>query len=389
MNTPIKVLYLEDDPTDRRAFLRMVREKNLPYVVTTAETLADAQVQTAQIQFDVIVVDYHLPDGHGTDLIKTVPDVPFILLTGTLEEQLALRTLERGADDYLPKSPGQQHLDVVPFTVEKCLHRKLLREKEQQLSQELARANADLERKVSERTARLQEAMAELEHMSYSIVHDLRAPLRAIQSLGQILVEEAADRLKPEEKEYLQRIRASSSRMDQLIRDVLNYNQMVKSELPIQPVEVEPLLRSIIQSYPQFAPAHADICLDGAFPTVLGNQAGLTQCFSNLLANAVKFVAPGTRPSVRIWAQEVQGKARIWIQDNGIGIPRDAQNKIFRMFQKMHAESEYPGTGMGLAIVRKAVQRMGGQAGLESEPGKGSRFWLELPKAAQTARLAA
>ena len=123
-------------------------------------------------------------------------------------------------------------------------------------------------------------------------------------------------------------------------------------------------------------PDNADIRLEGDLPVVLGNEALVTQCFSNLLANAVKFVAPGVKPRVRVRAEVREGTARIWVEDNGIGISKDAQGRLFGMFQRL--VRGYEGTGIGLAIVRKVVQRMGGRVGVESEEGKGSRFWVEL-----------
>jgi signal transduction histidine kinase len=126
---------------------------------------------------------------------------------------------------------------------------------------------------------------------------------------------------------------------------------------------------------------------------MLGNEAALTQCFSNLLGNALKFVAPGTRPQVRVWAERVGGPkaetqdsqpaipstVRLSFADNGIGIPKDAHERIFKMFQRL--DKSYDGTGVGLTVVRKAVEKMGGKVGLESEPGRGSRFWIELKTA--------
>jgi signal transduction histidine kinase len=113
---------------------------------------------------------------------------------------------------------------------------------------------------------------------------------------------------------------------------------------------------------------------------VLGNKAGLTQCFSNLLDNAVKFVPAGKTPRVRVWAEERDEVVRLWVEDNGVGIPREQAERVFGMFQQL--DRNYPGTGIGLALVRKVAQRMQGQVGVESEPGNGSRFWLELRKPA-------
>lgn len=137
MKKPIKLLYVEADELDRRAFFSMVRDKGLPYEATSVETLAEARGALAKSRFDLIVADYHLPDGHATELFDEVQETPLILLTGTLEEQLALRTLERGADDYLPKDPRGRHLEALPFAVEKTLHRKRIHEREQRLAQEL------------------------------------------------------------------------------------------------------------------------------------------------------------------------------------------------------------------------------------------------------------
>jgi signal transduction histidine kinase len=253
--------------------------------------------------------------------------------------------------------------------------------------------------------------------MSYSMVHDMRAPLRAMQSFAEIMQEGCADCQRPPGLDYLHRIRESSNRLDRLITDALSYNKVVRENLPVTPVDIGKLLRGMVQTYPNLQPPAAEITLAFEELWVLGNESLLTQCFGNLLDNAVKFVAPGVRPRVRVRAELVESgellvdspgpspsghqpstmnhlssKAqpakedqlvRIYIEDNGIGIPKDAQERIFRMFQRMHPESDYSGTGIGLAIVRKAVERMNGRLGLESEPGQGSRFWVELPGTAE------
>jgi len=289
---------------------------------------------------------------------------------------------------------------------------------------DLARANADLDQKVQERTARLRETVAELEGFSYSITHDMRGPLRAMNAYAQVLETEfrtilSAHRLRggaipevvPVRKdlgeqsrggaspegplEYLRRIKVAAHRMDQLIQDSLNYSKLVREHLPLAPVDLGDLLRGMIETYPNLQPPEVEISVEFTELFVLGNESALTQCFSNLLGNAVKFVASGRKPRVKVWAETLNLKTetlnqvsavRIWVEDNGIGIPAEGRDRIFGMFQRLHRVEDYPGTGIGLALVRKAVQRMRGRVGVDSRVGRGSRFWVELTPAHSASR---
>ncbi len=242
------------------------------------------------------------------------------------------------------------------------------------LHEELSHSNNRLEGLVRIRTAKLHELVNELEHFSYTITHDMRAPLRAMQGFAEILSEDEGT---PEERRrYLGRIVTAAGRMDRLITDALSYSQAVQQELELVEVDPLPLLQGMLDSYPEFQSARAQIEIEPSLPRVKANQAGLTQCFSNLLTNAVKFVGEGRKPKVRVRGERREGMARIWIEDNGIGIEPEILPKIFGMFQR--ATRDYEGTGIGLALVRKVAERMGGRVGVESEPGKGSRFWLEF-----------
>jgi PAS domain S-box-containing protein len=243
----------------------------------------------------------------------------------------------------------------------------------------LRERRAELERLVAERTARLQETIAELEGFSYSISHDLRAPLRAMTSFGELLAEECGERLGAGGQDYLRRIIAAARRMDRLTQDVLVYSRTSRMELPLLPVDLQALIEGILESYPQFHPSRADIVVRGRLPRVRGNEAALVQCVSNLLGNAVKFIAPGVRPRVVIEADEAAGRARLHVQDNGIGVAEEAREKIFGIFERFH--TGYEGTGIGLAVVRRAAERMGGGVSFTSVPGQGSRFTLEIPLA--------
>jgi four helix bundle suffix protein len=247
------------------------------------------------------------------------------------------------------------------------------------------RAKEKLEQIVAERTAKLRETVAELEAYSYSIAHDMRSPLRSMSSFSRILEEDFGALLPPEGNDFLRRISASAVRMDALITDILNYSRISRSELKLESVDVEKLAREIIDSYPDFRDFHhfhdAAIRVEGPIPFVVGNAAALTQCISNLLSNALKFIVKGTAPRVRIFAETKPGRVRLWFEDNGIGIPPGERERIFTMFQRLHSSEEFEGNGIGLTIVRRCVERMGGQAGVESEPGVGSRLGRKAPQA--------
>lgn len=236
-----------------------------------------------------------------------------------------------------------------------------------------------LEKTVADRTAKLREIIAELEAFSYSIAHDMRAPLRSLQGFSDALLSDYADKLDAEGQSHLRRISRSAGRMDKLIQDILSYSRVVRGEWPLEPVDVEQLLRGIADTYPMLAPEKADIVIEGEFPPVLGSEAMLMQIFSNLLGNAVKFVPAGTKPRIRVWAEPGGGRVRLFVQDNGIGIPREEHEKIFGIFHQVGKNHE--GTGIGLAIVRKAVERMSGKIGVESAPGRGTTFWIEVQRA--------
>jgi signal transduction histidine kinase len=285
---------------------------------------------------------------------------------------------------------------LLDITDRKLVEMELLRAK-----QDLTLTNVELEKRVHERTGELQEMIIELEHMSYSMIHDMRAPLRAIRGFGEILELDPKSYRSEEARQLLEQMRRACHRMDQLVTGALNYNQAVRSFLPVGPINVLQLLRDLLALHPEFAAPYAEVTLEGRFQWVIGNEAGLAQCFAELMRNAVKFVHPPNLPRVRVWAKQVQNRkpalvgqvngdslpanfhgggnrVRLYFEDNGTGIPERRLRRIFDMFQRAHGP-EYPGTGVGLALVRKLIQRMGGSVGVESDEPSGSCFWLELP----------
>jgi signal transduction histidine kinase len=223
--------------------------------------------------------------------------------------------------------------------------------------------------------------VAELEAFSYSISHDMRSPLRAMQGYSKALLQDYGPKLEPEAVQSLERIQRAANRLDLLIRDVLAYSRIAKSDIHLKPVALGPLLQDIIAQQPEIENSLRAITICQPLHTVMGHEAYLTQCFSNLIENALKFVQPGVAPQVRIHSETREDRIRICVTDRGIGISREHHHRIFQIFGRIHPEKHFPGTGIGLAIVKKAVARMRGESGFESEPGKGSCFWFTLPKA--------
>ena len=273
------------------------------------------------------------------------------------------------------------------------------------LREQLQRYTAELEQRVAERTRRLEETNAELEAFSYSVSHDLRAPLRTIQGFTQALVEDYGDRLNSIGREYAHYIVESAVQMDTLISDLLAYSRLSRAAIQVQPTDLSNVIgQALSQLHAELQERQALVTVEEPFPQVMAHRTTLFQVVANLLSNAIKFVAPDVQPQVRIWVEEreegkvgdgeiVSGETssaiadtpykwvRLSVEDNGIGIAPEYQERIFRVFERLHGTETYAGTGIGLAIVRKGMERLGGRVGLESQPNQGSRFWIELPKA--------
>lgn len=252
-------------------------------------------------------------------------------------------------------------------------------------AEELMKSEAKrLDALVQQRTVRLQETVGELEAFSYSVSHDMRAPLRAMQGYAKALLNDYGDRLDTDARHYLDRIFRAANRLDLLVQDVLAYSRIAKDEIDLHPVNVERLIDDIIAAHPEFQPPRAQVIVESPLDQVIGHEAYLTQCVTNLLGNAVKFVAPEVQPRVRIFSERLNGKVRVTFEDNGIGIDAAHYERIFQIFGQVYPEKKYGGTGIGLAIVRKAAQRMNGEVGVDSNVDKGSRFWLILNEVNKT-----
>lgn len=240
---------------------------------------------------------------------------------------------------------------------------------------------AELETRVAARTRELSDLNAQLEALADSIAHDLRSPLRGLQGYSKLLLEDHSAQLDEGGRHYIHRIHQSARFLDNLIVDLLSYGRLSRKQLVLGPVNLDDAWQAaLFQSQHRVERTHAQVNAFGPWPRVRGHESTLTQVLANLLSNSLKFVAEDVRPEITFRTETHGTTVRLWLEDNGIGIPAEQHEKIFGVFTRLNG-SAYPGTGIGLSLVKKGVERMGGTIGLESEPGRGTRFWIDLPAA--------
>jgi len=357
MASQAAILIVDDRAEDRGALDALL--SGLGHPVIQASSGEEALGHLLKQPVAVILLDIRMPvmDGFETAALirkrKASQEIPIIFLTAADQRSADVdRAYLLGAVDYLSKP----------------VHPDVLRTK--------VRVLVDL----FLRTRQLDEKAAELEAFSSTVAHDLRAPLRAIRTYSMELLEDA--RSLSDGHQFARRILKTADRMDALIQGLLFYSRMAREELRSETLDLEAVAeRALSEISTDVKEKFAEVTLERPLSRVTGNGFMLTQVLVNLLANAIKFVAKDVTPRVRLRAERRGRVARLWVEDNGVGIDREDRAKLFRMFERLTTCDVYPGVGLGLAIVRRCMERMGGDVGVESEPGRGSRFWIELPAA--------
>ena len=245
----------------------------------------------------------------------------------------------------------------------------------------LRRVNEELERRVARRTEQLSVANRELEAFSYTVSHDLKAPLRGIDGYSQLLEEECGPQLGEDGHLFVRRIRQGVAQMGDLIADLLAYSRMERCDMTPTPIALRPLIEQVVATH------SADIERQGVQVELgLGDitlpldREGISVVLRNLIGNAIKFSRDNPAPHVEIGDRQEAGRRILWVRDNGVGFDMAYHDRIFNIFQRLHRSEDFPGTGVGLALVAKAIQRMGGRVWAESSPGAGATFFLEFPE---------
>ena len=238
--------------------------------------------------------------------------------------------------------------------------------------------NTELETRIEARTNALNAKTRELESFTYTVAHDLKAPLRGIDGFTRLLLEEYAQKLDGDGRTFLETIQGATDDMNQLIDDLLAYSRLERRELITERIELAPLVTSLVDRKREEAPRPIQFVVDVNGSSVLADASGLAQALRNYLDNAIKFTDKIEQPRIEVGSKENSQSCLLWVRDNGIGFDMKHHDRIFDIFQRINGAEEYPGTGIGLAIVRKAMERMGGRAWAESEPGHGATFYLEF-----------
>jgi signal transduction histidine kinase len=356
----LRALLVEDEPADVELVLRALRQAGFAASADVAQTAEEFTEQVRKNSYDVILADYKLPNWNGMESVEVLRreglDVPVIVVSGSLGEHTAVDCLKQGAADYVLK----HHLARLPEAVRRAMREKGLREERQQAQEELARSNQDLEQ------------------FAYVASHDLQEPLRMVATYTQLLAERYRGRLDADADKYIHYAVDGALRMQALVQDLLTFSRVGRQGTDLQSTDCNAVVETAVENLRAAVDESGARVTHDLLPTVMADGSQLLQAFQNLIGNALKFRGSDP-PAIHVSTSK---KGREWVfsvADNGIGIAPEHAEIIFVIFKRLHTRTEYPGSGIGLSICKKIIERQGGRIWVESQPGQGATFKFTLP----------
>ena len=375
------------------------------YETIGATSGAEGLKKVADAKNPMVILDYGLPDMNGAKFVEKMTKldrrVPFLVLTGQGDERVAVDMMKLGAIDYVIKESG--FIEYLPQTLAKAME-KVETEKKLEIAEErLRRANEELERRVLERTAELAAANeelkkeivererverelkrsnGELEQFAYIASHDLREPIRKVCAFSRLLESSLKGKLDADQAENLNYLIDGADRMMRMVDALLSYSRITTRANPIEEIDLNQTVRNLeaFEVAERLRETGGSIDVPEKLPSVLGDPIQINELMQNLLSNALKFHRDDIPPKIVIGSKKKDDDfVEILVKDNGIGIEEGEAEGIFTMFKRAHDRNKYEGSGIGLAICKKIVERHGGEIGVRSNPEGGSTFWFTLP----------
>jgi signal transduction histidine kinase len=364
MANPVGILVVDDETPQMQAICDTLRDQDY---APTGFSSGQAALEVLQPgKFQILLADLMMPGMDGIALLQAAlrkdPDLMGIIMTGAGTIATAVEAMKAGAFDYLLK-PFKLSA-MLPVLSRALAVRRLRLE------------NAELQRRIHQRTVELEAANKELETFSYSVSHDLRAPLRAMCGFAEILASEHAQSLPDDAKKLLARIEANSTRMEQLIEDLLRFSHLGRKSLAKAPVDIAAIVNTVVEDKRAEYPNRSIEVKIGQLPETLGDQSLIKQVYVNLLSNAFKFTAPREQALIEVGSREEDGECIYFVRDNGVGFDMKHAGNVFGVFERLHSDKDFPGTGIGLSIVQRIVQRHGGRIWIEAAVDKGAVFFF-------------
>jgi signal transduction histidine kinase len=389
---PLSILHLEDAQSDADLAREHLALEGICCVVNRVETQDDFRAAVREGGIDLILADYQLPDFDGLSAFAIArtycPDVPFLILTGKLGEEYAIDTLKLGVTDYILK----QHLATrLAPAVLRALDEQQERIERREAQDQLSRYREHLEELVQSRTVELEERNAQLaaanrdlEGFLATATHDLRTPLVIISGFTRRLEKTCAERLDAANLENLRSVIATTDRMNHLLDDLLGFFRALKASPIMIAIDMERMVREV---YAELLPllgerqAHLEL---SPLPEAFGDPAMIRQVLVNLIANAIKYTGPREKALIEVSGWEEPELTAYCVKDNGVGFDMRSSGRLFELFQRLHEPSAFSGTGVGLAAVKRILEKHGGCIRATGTPGQGASFFFTLPRGTAT-----